>query len=290
MTTDLKLTNLDKVFWPKEGYTKGDLIKYYESIATYILPYLRNRPQSLLRCPHGIKQPCFFQKNVKTSFPKWVPTVPVKHEKETINYLLIPNKKTLLFAANLGCIDFNPLNSRIQKLNYPDYLVLDLDPEKISFKAVIETAQVVHEMLEGLKIPNYCKTSGKTGIHIYIPLGAKYTYEQVKQFAEILAHLAHEKLPKITSLTRSPAKRQGKVYIDFLQNHFGQTLAAPYSVRPIDKACVSAPLEWKEVKAGLEPSDFTMKNMLSRLKKKGDIFKPVLGKGIDISKILKRIQ
>jgi bifunctional non-homologous end joining protein LigD len=249
---------------------------------------LKGRPESLLRFPNGIGEEGFFQKNINDTFPKWVPSHVVTHDNRSIKYLLIPDEKTLLFAVNLGCIDFNPFNSRIQKLEYPDYVILDLDPENISFDAVVETAQVIHELLASHDIPCYCKTSGATGLHIYIPLGAKYTYEQTRQFGQMLATLAHEQLPEKTSIERSPSKRQKKVYIDYLQNNFGQTLASAYSVRPRPGAPVSTPLEWSEVKPGLDPVAFNMKNTLARLKKKGDLFKPVLGKGINLKAILKQ--
>jgi len=289
-TPELKLTNLDKVYWPKEKYTKGDLLEYYDKMAPFILPYLKDRPMTLHRFPNGIDEAGFYQKNVGPNLPRWVPTLVVKHSKEKVPYLTIPDKKTLLFAVNLGCVDLNPFNSRIQSLDYPDYLVLDLDPENIAFKYVVEVAQTIHEILEAEKIPNYCKTSGSRGMHIYIPLQAKYPYEIVKEFARLLARLAHEQIPQITSLERHPSKRKKKVYIDFLQNNFGQTVASPYSVRPKPGATVSTPLDWKEVKVGLDPGDFTIKNMIQRTKKKGDLFKGVLGKGINIPKIVKKLE
>ncbi len=281
-------THVDKVFWPKEGYTKGDLLSYYDSVSKYILPYLKNRPESLRRYPNGIEEESFFQKNIVKGVPDWVETVKVQHSDKVVNYLLVQDKKSLLFAVNFGCIDFNPFNSNIKSLDNPDYLILDLDPEDISFGAVVETAQMLHELLEEMLIPSYPKTSGATGIHIYIPLAAKYSYNEAKQFAEILARKGHERLPTITSVERLPKKRQKKVYIDFLQNNFGQTLAAPYSVRPRPGASVSTPLLWSEVKKGLDPLDFNIKNTLKRLEKKGDLFLPVLGKGINIQKILSK--
>jgi bifunctional non-homologous end joining protein LigD len=280
---------LDKVYWPKEKYTKGDLLEYYDQIAPFILPYLKDRPTTLHRFPNGIGEEGFYQKNVGPNLPRWVPTVTVQHAKEKVPYLTIPDKKTLLFAVNLGCIDLNPFNSRIQSLDYPDYLVLDLDPESIPFKYVIEVAQVIHKILEKENIPNYCKTSGARGMHIYVPVQAKYPYEIVKKFARFIAQLTHEQLPKITSLERNPSQRKRKVYVDFLQNNFAQTVATAYSVRPKPGATVSTPLDWKEVKVGLDPGDFTMKNMFQRAKKKGDIFKGVLGKGVNIPKILKKL-
>ncbi len=288
----VNITNPKKIFWPKEKYTKGDMIEYYEKIADYILPYLKDRPESMNRHPNGIAGESFFQKNVDHTPPPWVKTQKVYSEsnQENINYLVCNNKDTLLYMANLGCIEINPWFSRTKDLDKPDYAVIDLDPEGIGFDKVIEVALTVHKLLDKLKIANYCKTSGATGLHIYIPLGAKYNYEQAKHFAQLIATLVYNKLPAITSIERSPQKRQKKIYLDYLQNRKGQTLAAPYSLRPKPGATVATPLEWKEVKKGLKPTDFTIKNIFARLKKKGDLFKPVLEKGIDLKAALKAIE
>lgn len=282
------LTHQDKVFWPKEGITKGELVKYYESIAPILLPYLKDRPESLRRYPDGIEGKSFFQKNV-TKAPKWIKTSSIEHSGKIVNYMFIEDLDSLLYAINLGCIELHPFFSRIQSLQYPDFLVLDLDPENISFEAVIETARQIHTLLEDLEVPSVCKTSGARGLHICVPLQAKYTYDQAKQFAEILAHIVHDRLPSITSLKRSPKQRQKKVYIDYLQNNPGQTIAAPYSVRAKPGAPVSTPLEWREVKKGLDPLKFNLFNTKKRIEKKGDLFKPVLGKGISLLKVLKKI-
>lgn len=283
------LTHLNKVFWPKEGYTKGDLLEYYDSIAPFILPYLKQRPVTLLRLPNGIEEKGFYQKNIDPHAPDWVSTILVKHESKSIHYLTIPDKNTLLYAVNLGSIDIHAFSSHFPTLENPDYLVMDLDPLAISFSKVIATAQMVHEILESREIAHYCKTSGATGLHIYLPLQAQYSYAIVKQFAELLAELIHEQLPSFTSVERLPSRRKRKVYLDYLQNHFGQTMAAPYCVRPQPGAPVSTPLDWKEVKEGLDPLNFTIKNVLQRVKKKGDLFKGVLGKGIDLLHCLKKL-
>lgn len=285
-----EFTHLDKIYFPKEKITKGMLIEYYHEMAHLILPYLIDRPESLRRFPNGIDKPGFFQKNVDKSFPSWINTFPVQHHEGITNYLLVQDEKSLLFAVNLGCIDFNPFNSRIETLQNPDYLILDLDPEAIDFKYVIKTAQAIHAVLEEVKIPSFCKTSGSRGLHIYVPMGAKYTYEQTKDFAHLVAEIVHKRVPDFTSLERNPKKRQKKVYIDYLQNNFGQTLAAPYSVRPKPGATVSTPLEWSEVTSGMTPQDFTYKNIFARVKKKGDLFKPVLKKGIDLSKMISSLK
>jgi bifunctional non-homologous end joining protein LigD len=192
--------------------------------------------------------------------------------------------------ANLGCIEINPWNSRYTKEDYPDWVVIDLDPEEIAFTEVVKTALVVKETLEKLDISCYIKTSGATGMHIFIPLGAKYDYKTAKTFAQLIATMVNEQLPETTSIVRSPSKRKKKVYLDFLQNNKGQTLAAPYSARPRPGATVSTPLDWKEVNAKLSPTDFTINNILKRIEKVGDLWKPVIGKGQDILKALAKIQ
>jgi bifunctional non-homologous end joining protein LigD len=285
-STGIKLTHLDKVFWPDEGYTKGDLIGYYQQVAPLILPYLKDRPEILRRYPNGIEGASFYQKEaggVQTS----VRTEMIQHENRQVHYAFIDDERSLLSIINLGCIDLNPFNSRFQSLHAPDYLIIDLDPEGVTFEAVIEVAQTIHSLLEKWKIPSVCKTSGATGMHIYIPMGAHYTYDEVKQFGKLIAQIVHEAQPDLTSLERSPSKRQEKVYLDYLQNNFGQTIVAPYSIRPLPGAPVSTPLKWSEVKAGLNPIDFTIKNAPKRFKKVGDLFKLVLGKGINLQSILK---
>src|SRR5258706_131390 len=288
----LKLTNQNKIYFPGEGITKGDLINYYSEISSVILPYLKDRPQSMNRFPNGIQQGSFYQKDVdKKTIPEWVTTEKVYSEsnKKNINYLICNDKATLIYMANLGCIEINPWNSRITNLHNPDWMVIDLDPEKIPFKEVARAAQEVRKVLDELEIESYCKTSGATGLHIYVPLAAKYDYDVVKEFAELIAHITHERLPKTTSILRLPSKRQGKIYLDILQNRKGQTLAAPYSVRPKPGAPVSTPLEWNEVTEKLDPSAYTIKTILKRLEKKGDMWEPVIGKGVNLAKTLKAL-
>jgi bifunctional non-homologous end joining protein LigD len=286
---EIKIKNSNKIFWPEEQYTKGDLINYYQQVAKYILPHLVDRPESLNRFPDGIYGENFYQKNYSDKLPEDIEAVEIESEGDgkTTRYILCQNAKTLLFLTNLGCIEMNPWLSRISNLDKPDFLVLDLDPEDIEFQKVIETAQVIHELLDYFKIPNYCKTSGATGLHIYIPLGGKYTYDQSRQFGKILATIVNRRIPSFTSLERSPKKRQHKVYIDYLQNSRGQTIAAPYSVRPVEKAKVSTPLNWSEVNSKLSPDLFTIKNVSERLNQLGDIFAPVLNESINIPEILK---
>lgn len=286
------LTNLNKVFWPKEKYTKGDLINYYTSVAKYIMPYLKDRPESLNRHPNGITGQNFFQKNVAQMPPDWVTTQEIFSESNgtNIRYLICQNEATLIYLANLGCIEINPWFSTIKHLDKPDYLAIDLDPEGVTFDAVIECALAVKEVLERAGAPGFPKTSGATGIHIYVPLKGKYDYEISKEFAHVIAQITNEMLPDTTSIERSPSKRQHRIYVDFLQNRKGQTLAAPYSVRPKPMATVSTPLKWKELKKGLTPENFTIKNMLKRIERLGgDIFGGVFGTGVDIKKCLKNL-
>jgi bifunctional non-homologous end joining protein LigD len=288
----LKLTNLDKVYWKKEHYTKRDLLNYYHDIAPFMLPYMKNRPQSLNRHPNGIEGMSFFQKNVEGKVPGWIKTFPDYSEsnKETIQYFVCTNEASLVYLANLGCIEMNPWHSTFMKPDNPDYCLIDLDPHEVNFEKVIETALVVKKVLDELKIPAWCKTSGSSGIHICIPLGTKYSYDQSKYLAELIANLVHHEAPAFTSVERSPSKRRRKVYLDFLQNTKSQTVACVYSVRPKPGATVSAPLFWEELKKGLSPVNFTIENIFDRLHTEGDIFKPVYEKGIDLKKTLAVIE
>jgi len=288
----IRFAHPGKIFWPKEGITKGQLLEYYRDIAPTILPYLKDRPESLNRFPGGITGESFYQKNIGPQVPSWLKTTTI-HSDSTeadIRYLLAQDEATLAYMINLGCIELNPWSSRVKHLDRPDWCIIDLDPEAVSFEAVIATAQAVHAVLDELKIPSYPKTSGATGLHIYIPLGAQYSYDQAKLFAELIVRLTHSRLPKITSIERSPKKRQGKVYLDYLQNRHGQTLAAPYSVRPRPDATVSTPLHWDEVTDGLSPAQFTIHNTHDRLAQHGDLWQPVLGPGIDLEQVLSHLQ
>lgn len=287
----VKFTNLDKLFFPEAKITKGDLVEYYQNVASTMLPYLKDRPQSLKRQPEGINGESFFQKDVNDMPPSWVKTAKIHSEStnEDVHYLVCDSQDAILYMVQLGCIEINPWNSRLGHLKKPDWLILDLDPEGIGFDKVVETAKIAKAVCDELDISTYPKSSGKTGLHIYVPLGAKYTYNQVRRFAEILADLVNARTPDFTSVLRLPKARRGKVYVDFLQNSEGQTLAAPYSARPTPQATVSTPLHWDEVNAKLDPTKFTIKTIYKRLDKTGDLWKPVLGKGIDLKKTLSKI-
>ncbi|MCU7495071.1 MAG: DNA ligase D [Ignavibacteria bacterium] len=289
----LTLTNLDKVYWPDEGYTKRDLIDYYRNVLEYILPYLKDRPHTLLRHPNGIEGESFFQKDMGSNVPGWIKTVKIPSEstKKEVEYLVCTNEASLLYMVNLGCIEINPWFSRVRKLDKPDYMVIDLDPLEVSFDNVVETALAVREVIvDEAKAKCFCKTSGATGLHIYVPLNSKYNFEISKEFAHLIARVVHEKLPDTTSLERSPEKRKGKVYLDYLQNKTGATVAAPYSIRPRPGAPVSTPLDWEEVRRGLDPMEFTLKTVRKRLNKLGDIFLPALGQEINVVKCINNLE
>ncbi len=288
----LTFNNLGKVYWPGEGYTKRDMLNYYYQVAPYILPYIINRPQSLNRYPNGIKGKSFYQKDVTGTAPEWLKQEPyTTNEGEHKNFMVPENEAGLLWMANLGAIEINPWNSTVLTPDHPDWCCLDLDPDKgNTFEQVITTAQTVKAVLDELKIKGYPKTSGSTGIHIYIPLNAKYTYDECQLFGKLIAKQVHERLPKFTSIERFTRNRKGKIYIDYLQNRPKATLAAPYSLRPKPGATVSMPLHWEEVKKGLQLKDFNIANSMARVKKEGDLFKPVLGKGVNIRQVLRRLE
>ncbi len=290
----VRVTNLDKIYWPEEGFTKADVINYYLQAGEYILPYLKGRPQSLRRNPNGIKDFGFFHKDAGEEAPSFVKSEAIYSEgaKKTIDYIVCNNQATLTYLNNLGCIEINPWHSTINKQNFPDYMIIDIDPaEKNSFNQVVEAANVVYGILRRAGADAYCKTSGASGLHVYVPMGKKYDYEQVKDFAHLICMLAVEELPSFTTLVRNLKKRGNKhIYMDYLQNRKGQTISSVYSLRPKQGATVSMPLHWKEVKPGLSPQDFHINNAIKRIKKTGDIFRPVLGKGVNLKKCLKNLE
>ena len=241
---DLKFTNLQKIYWPKEKISKRDMLNYYYEVTPYILPYMQNRPQSLNRHPNGINGPNFYQKNVEGKVADWIQTYPYRSESdgEIKKFLVCADEASLLYIANLGCIEMNPWHSRVESADNPDWCVIDLDPDGNPFSQVVDAALAVKKVLDSLDITGYCKTSGATGMHIYIPLGASYSYDQSRMLAELIVQLVHQQIPAFTSLERSPAKRKKKIYLDYLQNRTIQTIAAPYSLRPKPGATVSTPL------------------------------------------------
>lgn len=287
----LTFNHLSKVYWPEDGITKRDMFNYYDQVAEYMVPYLKDRPMSLNRFPNGIHGPSFYQKNVKDKVPDCMSTMPHTNDKgEEKEYLVATNKASLLWMASLGCIEINPWFSRVQSPDNPDFCVIDLDPDKQHFDQVIETAQKVKAICDAIGVPAYPKTSGSTGMHIYIPLGAKYSYDQSQMFAKIIVTLVHKELKEYTTLERMVKNRGGKMYLDFLQNRPDATIAGVYSLRPKPGATVSMPLTWDEVKPGLTMRHFTIHNSIARLQETGDLFHGVLGEGIDLKQTIQKAQ
>jgi bifunctional non-homologous end joining protein LigD len=285
----LKFNHVTKMYWPEDKITKGDMLNYYYKVGEYMMPYLIDRPMSLNRFPGGIHGQSFYQKNVTDKAPDWAQTFDhVTDEGKVTKYLVGTDEASLLWMNSLGCIEINPWFSRAQTPDNPDYCVIDLDPDKHTYDQVVEAARITKDILDAIDVPSYPKTSGSTGMHIYIPLGGKYTYDQSQLFANIVVKQVHKQIPDFTSLERSIAARKGKMYLDFLQNRPGATIAGPYSLRPKPGATVSMPLEWEEVKPGLTIQDFHIHNSLDRLKETGDLFKGVLGDGIDLAKAVEK--
>ena len=289
----VKLTNQQKTWWPDEGYTKGDVINYYDAVADYILPHLKNRPLSLKRNPNGIRDEGFYHKDAGENAPEFAEVFPVESgsSNKIIDYLVCNNKATLLYLANLGCIEINPWNSTTKSPENPTWMVIDIDPShKNKFTEVVDVALATKEVLDRVGVTGICKTSGASGLHVYVPMKNKYDYDTVKEFAHVIATLVQEQLPKTTSLERSLKKRGDKIYVDFLQNRIGQTLACAYSLRPVPGANASTPLDWKEVNHKLHPSQFNIENAPARFKKKGDLFAEVLTGSTNIQKALKALK
>lgn len=288
------VTHFNKVYFPDEKVTKGDVADYYISMADYILPYLKGRPESLLRNPNGIKAKGFFQKDAADDTPSFVHCKQIFSDStnKELNYIVCDNVETLIYLNNLGCIEINPWHSTVEDLDKPDYLMIDIDPsDKNTFEQVIQVALVVKKILDDAGAPSFCKTSGASGMHVYVPTGKKYEYEQVKDFAYLVCMLVNDELTSFTTLERNLQKRGKKhIYLDYLQNRRGQTISAVYSLRPKPGATVSTPLLWEEVKPGLSPQQFTIYNTQARVKEMGDLFKGVLGQGIDLGKCLENLQ
>ena len=293
--TDLpktKITNPKKIFWPAEGYTKGDLIAYYEAVAPILLPYLRDRPLVLTRYPDGIAGKSFFQKDAPEFVPAWVRTERIysKDAEREIDYFIVNDSETLRYVVNLGTIPLHLWSSRLGSLDRPDWLILDLDPKGAPFADVVRVARELHGILDELGLPSYVKTSGATGLHILVPLGARYTHEEARTFARLLALLGVEAASEIATIARPIKLRQGKVYIDFVQNGHGRTIAAPFSARPLPGAPASCPLRWEEVTPELDPARFTIKTLPLRFETMPDPLAPVLTGSIDVAAAIARIE
>jgi len=285
-------TNLQKVFWPDEGYTKGDLIEYYRAVGPWILPYLADRPVVLTRYPDGVNGKSFFQKDAPGFVPDWIRTERMWSEQaeREIDYFVCDDEAGLLYLANLGTIPLHVWASRTSSIDRPDWCVLDLDPKDAPFSDVIRVAQTTHALCEEIGLPNFVKTSGSSGLHVLIPLGGQCRYNEARSLGELLARVIVAELPDITTLARQVSRRGGKVYIDYLQIGAGRLLVAPFSVRPLPGAPVSMPIRWSEVNSKLDIRSYTIQNAVARMRKlKRDPLREVLTTTPDLGGVLERL-
>jgi bifunctional non-homologous end joining protein LigD len=287
----VNLTNLSKIYFPELGLTKRDLLQYYLDVSPWLLPHLQNRAMVMKRYPNGINGEFFFMKRAPSPRPESIPTCSIEHGSgNVIDFPVIQHLSSLLWVVNLGCIDLNPWYTRCDDVDRPDYLHFDLDPVVgASFKGVLETALIVREALDSIKIQNYAKTTGSRGIHVYVAIKRGPTQKEVWSFAKAFAKELEARHPKIITAEYRVAKRpRGRVLVDYNQNAWNRTLASVYSVRPKPAATVSTPVTWEEVERGLRIEDFTVKNVPTRVRKIGDLWKPLLeGKnGVDLKVFL----
>jgi bifunctional non-homologous end joining protein LigD len=277
----VRLTNLNKLFWPKRGVTKRDLIQYYIDVAPVLLPHLKDRAMVMKRYPNGAGGDFFFMKRAPSPRPNWIEICSIEHSSgNVINFPMIQDLASLMWVINLGCIDLNQWYARCDDVDRPDYLHFDLDPVPgASFEKVIEAALFLKVALDSLKIPSYAKTTGSKGIHIYVPIEYGPTQKQVWTFAKHFAHAVVGEAPKLLTAIYQVSKRpKGRVLVDYNQNAWGRTLASVYSVRPKDRPTVSTPLKWSELERGVALDDFRIDNVPARVRRLGDLFKPLVGK------------
>lgn len=280
------LSNPEKVFWSDGPIRKQDVYGYYEDLADVILPYLKDRPQSLYRTPDGAEGQGFFQKNVEGIAPEWVATVEVSHSSGSMTYLLCQDVRTLLFMVNLGCVEINPWSSSLPDIESPDYVVFDLDPVEVGFAEVVRVAAAFRDLFQEIGMPFYCKTSGSRGMHIYLPVIPKYSHRQAQQFVKLIETIIHRRFRALTSFERSPSNRKGKIYLDYLQNGRGRTMASVYSLRPRPGAKVSAPVAPGELTDRLDPADFTIATMRKRIDEHGDLWSGFFEHRVDIMEVI----
>jgi len=286
-------TNLDKVFWPEDGTTKGDLIEYHRAIAPWLLGYLRDRPLVMTRYPDGIAGKSFFQKDAPAWVPDWVRTEQMwsEHAEREVNYFVCDDLESLLYVINMGTIPLHVWSSRVADLQHPDWCILDLDPKGAPFADVVALAREIKAICDELELPAFPKTSGSSGLHVLVPLGGRLTFEPCRMLAELIARLVVQRRPEIATIARAVRSREGKVYVDFGQNGHGRLLVAPFSVRPLPGAPVSMPLRWSDVNAKLDPRRFTIHDAPARMRKLGDDpLAPVLGRAPDLAEALARLK
>jgi bifunctional non-homologous end joining protein LigD len=288
----VELTNLGKIFWPEDGYTKGDLVEYYRAVAPWLLAYLRDRPLVLVRHPDGIHGKSFYQKNAPEWTAEWVRTVGLWSEdtQREIDYFVCDDVESLLYVINSGAIPLHVWSSRVATLGQPDWCVLDLDPKEAPFTDVVRVARVLRDVCEEIELPTFVKTSGSTGLHVLVPLGRQLTWEHGRALAELLARVVVRKLPEIATIERVVGKRGGKVYVDYVQNGRGRLIVAPFSARPLPGAPVSTPLRWREVTRSLDPTRFTIASLARRMRSLGeDPVAPVLELEPDLVRALEKL-
>jgi bifunctional non-homologous end joining protein LigD len=288
----VRFSNLDKVFWPEEGYTKGDLIEYYREASAWLLPYLQDRPLVLTRYPDGIAGKSFFQKDAPVFAPDWIRTVTLWSEgsDRELRYFVCEDVESLLYIVNLAAIPLHIWSSRVSSLEHPDWCILDLDPKEAPFQHVVKVARAIRTLCEDIELPCFIKTSGSTGVHVLVPMGGQCTYEQSRALGSLLARIIADELPDIATITRQPSKREGRVYVDYVQNGHGRLLVSPFCVRPLPGAPVSTPLTWREVNARLDIQRHTIRTVPKRLQKmKDDPLRPVLDLKPDLMSALQRL-
>jgi bifunctional non-homologous end joining protein LigD len=288
---EVRITNLRKIFWPGLGITKGDLLQYYADVADVLLPHIRNRAMVMKRYPHGAAADFFFMKRAPSPRPDWIEICRIDHgSKGVIDFPMIQDRASLMWVINLGCIDLNQWYATCDDVDRPDYVHFDLDPGVgAGFDKVLETARVVHEALDALKMPSYVKTTGSRGLHVYVPIVRGPVQKEVWTFAKALAEaLAATHPALITAVYRVANRPKGRVLVDYNQNAWGRTLASIYSVRPRPEASVSTPVTWKEIDKGIRIEDFTMRNVPARVAKLDDLWKPLLQKRgrVDLAKLI----
>lgn len=287
----VRVTNGEKVFFPAEGITKGDVVAYYREIAPFMLPFLRDRPLVLTRYPDGIEGKSFFQKDAPSWRPEWIRTVRIRNEERDLDHFLVDDAEGLAWLANMGTIPIHVWASRTSALDRPDWCVVDLDPKEAPFADVVRIARALHALLEDVGLPSHPKTTGQKGLHVLVPLGGQLTHAQARTLGELLSRAVEGELPSISTTARAIGARGGRVYLDYLQNGRGKTIAAPYSVRPRPGAPVSTPLRWSEVNARLDPARFTIRNVPARMRRLGeDPLLPVLSERPDLLAAVDRLR
>ncbi|MGB8373943.1 MAG: non-homologous end-joining DNA ligase [Salegentibacter sp.] len=291
-THEIKISNRDKVFFPKENYTKGDLIDYYERIAEVMLPHLKDRPLTMIRFPNGIQDKRFFQKDAPDYFPEWIETMPAeKKDGGTTDYVVCNEKATLVYLANQACVTPHLWLSKKDKPNYPDRLIFDLDPTEDDFSAVKDAAKKVRKLLQDeLGLPVFLMTTGSRGLHVVVPLKREKDFDEVREFAQKAADYLEEKYPGEMTTAVRKNKRDCKLFLDVARNAFGQTAVAPYAVRPLDGAPIATPIEWDELsRSDLSPQSYNIGNIFRRLGSKTDPWKDIEKDTVSLDEAIKKL-